>query len=77
MFGLIDIVGSSYKDGMIDLDNWMIRRHELLRQFTVMAATNCEMLTLHINDLNRMKQEFNSFYEKLFEDSIVRLKRAW
>lgn len=38
---------------------------------------NCEILSLSIQDLNRMKAEFHDCYEKLFDDAFVRLRRTW
>ena len=41
-----------------------------------MAHKKTEALQLMLSDLNRMKQEFLEVYEKLFQDSLPRLRRA-
>lgn len=41
-----------------------------------MSLDQSEAMSLHIQDLNRMKQEFLEVYEKLFNDSAKRLRRA-
>jgi CRP-like cAMP-binding protein len=70
-FGIIDIVGSILKT-QYELDNWFTHKDQLQRQFTVMAMCKCDT----ISDLYRMKQEFLEAYEKLFNDSYSRLRRA-
>jgi hypothetical protein len=41
-----------------------------------MALEQSEAMSLPIQDLNRMKQEFLEVYEKIFTDSVPRLRRA-
>jgi len=41
-----------------------------------MAVDDSEAMSLFLSDLNRMKQEFLEVYEKLFNDSVPRLRRA-
>ena len=41
-----------------------------------MGLVKCDTMLLHISDLYRMKQEFLEAYEKLFNDSYSRLRRA-
>lgn len=65
-FGIIDIVGSSATK-KFDLECFLQNTNKLQRQFTIMSTVdNCEILTLSIQDLNRMKLEFHDCYEKLF-----------
>ena len=41
-----------------------------------MSLKESEALILSISDLFRMKQEFLEAYEKMFNDSYIRLRRA-
>ena len=41
-----------------------------------MAQTRCELLTLSIDDLNKMKHEFQEPYEDLFESSYTLLQKC-
>jgi hypothetical protein len=41
-----------------------------------MALKQSECMTLSLQDLHRMKQEFLEMYEKFFMDSYNRLRRA-
>lgn len=41
-----------------------------------MALQESEAMSFNIQDLNRMKQEFLEVYEKMFNDSLQRLRRA-
>ena len=41
-----------------------------------MGLMKCDTMLLSISDLYRMKQEFLEAYEKLFNDSYSRLRRA-
>lgn len=72
-FGAIDIVASILHNQR-SLKDWILHKEILQRQFTVMAVTECELLTLGISELNRMKQEFLEAYEKIFENTIEELK---
>ena len=54
LFGIIDILGSCFEDGELNLDDWMMRKNQLFRQFTVMSKSDTETLTLTINDLTKM-----------------------
>lgn len=60
----------------LDLENWISHKDVLQRQFTVMALQESEAMSFNIQDLNRMKQEFLEVYEKMFNDSLQRLRRA-
>ena len=75
-FGIIDIFGSCVVKNL-DFENWISRKDLLHRQFTVMASSQSELLSLNINDLSRMRKEFFDSYEELFKDCNIRLKRAW
>ena len=41
---------------------------ELLRKFTIMAITTCDILSLSVSDLEKMHFEFPDIYEELFVD---------
>ena len=41
-----------------------------MRQFTCMADQKSQLLTLSIDDLNRMKMEFYDSFEELFNESM-------
>lgn len=59
---------------MID---WFSHKDILRRQFTVMSIKrNTESLKLSIDDLHRMHNEFPEQYFKLFDDSLMRCKKA-
>ena len=42
-----------------------------------MASSFVEVLNLNLFDLNRMKLEFQDCYDKLFDESIMCLRRTW
>jgi hypothetical protein len=48
----------------------------LKRQFSVKAQEECELLTLGIDDLQRMKFEFCEAYDEMMNSSFIRLVRA-
>lgn len=77
-FGQVDLVQCSLdmqKDFRTDND-FFHNTDKLVRQFTVQALGKCELLTLSINDLVKMKQEFYEKYLELFEKSEIVLKRV-
>lgn len=75
-FGAIDIIGSSIEK--FELDKFIEHKNLLKRQFTVAAmAENVETLTLSLQDIHRMKQEFYEQYEELFQQASIRLRRTW
>ena len=76
-FGLTCIVGSFMQQGKqaFDIDNWISRRDQIKRQFTIQCQGDCESLTFSINDLNQMKNEFYEIYTELFENSLTILRR--
>jgi hypothetical protein len=75
-FGIEDIVGSIIKNEEIDQDEWMQHKDKIMRQFTVQGTKlpneegNLEekeegksmLLSLSVNDVNRMQLEFNEIY---------------
>ena len=78
-FGVIDIVGSILQNeegGMNNLNEWILFKHILKRQFTVMANTKCDLLSFSITDLYKMKFEFMDAYEEMFNDGFNRLHKA-
>lgn len=77
-FGVIDIIGSllQSENGYAKLNEWVKYKDLIKRQFTIMATTQCELLTFSIADINKMKQEFLEAYETLFFDTFKRLCRT-
>ena len=53
---------------------WIQIKERLKRQFTVRADMSSTLLTLSINDINRMQREFLEAYTKLMEASYARLE---
>lgn len=88
-FGVEDIVGDSVeisgndndndKNEGINIDNWIYRKEELSRVFTVMVPHKreicCELLTFKIESLEQMSYEFLEAYEFLMDKAISRLQR--
>ena len=65
-FGHLDI---AMFENIIDVDLIALKRSKkLMRRFTVRALVNCEMFTLTIEELEKMKLEFPEMYIELFED---------
>ena len=61
---------------MENLNEWILFKHILKRQFTVMANSQCELLSFSIQDLYKMKFEFMDAYEEMFNDGFNRLHKA-
>ena len=51
-------------------------KSETFRIFTVLALTDCELLTLTTQDIARMKLEFPDQFDQLFDNSLKVLKKA-
>ena len=65
-FGIIDIIASLLENEMVlaeVIDDWITRKEILKRQFTVMADKETSLLTLSVQNLDRMKFEFLETYE--------------
>ena len=75
-FGVSDILGSLIEKGNFHIDDWIKCRENLKRQFTVQCKEQCELLTLSIQDLDMMKNEFYDAYTVLFQNSFNRLRRT-
>lgn len=69
-------MGSIFRDESKDKDNWIEDPTQLKRQFTIQSLRDSECMCLKISDLNRMKTEFRENYDKFFDDSLQRLRRA-
>ena len=70
-FGVIDIVGTLLKgnqDNHEDLSAALDSKKKIIRQFTVMAEKESEILMLHLKDLNRMKLEFQESFLSIMKD---------
>lgn len=50
------------------------KRKMYSRRFTVQALVNCELLTLTVGDLDKMRIEFFDIYSQLWENSRADLK---
>ena len=59
-FGILDIVGTVSQNESIELYEWYSKKHLIKRQFTIQAIIDCEVMTLNIDNLNLMQQEFIS-----------------
>lgn len=44
------------------------KKSDLIRVFTVIALDNCDLLTISVPDLDRMRVEFPDIYEELYLD---------
>ena len=73
-FGTMDIVSSCFSSG-IKVQEWVIYHDKLKREFSVMAQEESELLTLSINSLETMKDDFEEQYSTLFAQGIGRLLR--
>jgi CRP-like cAMP-binding protein len=51
------------------------KKHKNDRVFTIQAQTNCDMLSLSIKDLDRMRDDFADIYQELFDDGHSRYKQ--
>ena len=47
-FGVVDIIGSTLSQENMELDEWFLRKDLLKRQFTVMASTYTELMSLSV-----------------------------
>ena len=45
-----------------------LSRDQLIRRFTVMSLENCELLTLSVKDILKMRLEFPNIFAKIIED---------
>ena len=77
-FGIVDIIGCilNTENGYQKVSDWILYKSSLKRQFTVLANTHCELLSLSIIDFNRMKSEFLDDYQILFNQSFTLLYRT-
>jgi CRP-like cAMP-binding protein len=71
-FGHTDIFGiRSLNDTLIHNK----KRNEMIRHFTAMAINeDCDLLTIQVTDLDKMRLEFPEVYESLFIDGCSRIK---
>lgn len=76
-FGVIDIIGSMIKlDNTDDVEEWFNHKYDLTREFTVMAEAFTQLLSLNLQDFNRLHIEFPEIYKKLIADAEVQLKKV-
>jgi hypothetical protein len=50
-------------------------RYIITRKFTVQSLITCELVTLNIGELDKMKIEFPEVFDELFTNSYRRLNR--
>jgi len=62
-FGVIDIIHSIHKHEETDIDSWINHKDILRRSFSAISITNSELLTLSIQNFNRMRTEFQYYYD--------------
>ena len=67
-FGVSCIVASFINKGQIefDIDEWITQRDQLRRSFTIQCLDESEFLTLSLQDLNHLKNEFYEIYIQIF-----------
>jgi hypothetical protein len=75
-FGILDIIGSAINNNL-SVSKWYDNKNILIRQFTIMALNNVEMLNLSIIDLIRIQKEFSDYYMQIFRKSFIELRNAW
>jgi len=78
-FGEIDLIlASGEKNQSIDfmMEHMFQERFNLQRQFTVQAVEDCKLLSLSMQNLQRMWKQFNSHFNKLFEGADQCLENA-
>ena len=44
-----------------------------MRRFTLQALDSCDLLTLSVSDLDKLRIEFPDVYEELFNDANARI----
>ena len=69
-FGVVDIIGSIYKEEKISINNWFNRKDLMKRQFSILSDTYTEIMSLSILDLNRIQVEFLEYYDQLIEHKM-------
>ena len=67
-FGHFDIFAFRTITEKLVYNNPSKKKPVLLRKFTNMAVKNCELLTLGIKELDKMRVEFPDVYDELFKD---------
>ena len=60
----------------MEAEEWFKKRNRLYRQFTVRALKSTELLTIDLETLNKMAQEYFDEYQKLFMNKTDLLRRA-
>lgn len=78
-FGVMDIIGS-IRDHDPDAEItscWFKLRTHLTRQFSVLSVGDSQVLSLQIDDLYRMEQEYFDQFTNLIEESNRRIKNAF
>lgn len=74
-FGFMDIVG--YCDSMLlNVTQWYHQKHSLKRQFCVQSTTDCETLTLNIEDFSHLQNEFPQIFVEIIEKNKVHLRNC-
>ena len=47
-FGVVDIIGSAYKEDKLEINNWFSRKDLMQRQFSMMSDTYTEIMSLSV-----------------------------
>jgi CRP-like cAMP-binding protein len=61
-FGVVDILGCCLKNELA-FDDYFNNKNQLERQFTVMASKTTDLMCLSVQDLERIKCEFQENYD--------------
>ena len=75
LFGIIDLVGSLFK---IDkrIDKWFESKDSLRRIMSCLAISEAETMTLSLEDLYKMEQEWPLQFDEMFNNGKKRLIKA-
>jgi CRP-like cAMP-binding protein len=73
-FGHLDIFGVRSMNDKLAANNSNKKKATLLRKFTTLARINCELLTLGVSELDKMRVEFPDVFEELYNDGKTKYK---
>ena len=69
LFGILDIVSSMIKLDQPKINDWIFHKQKLKRSSTVMTDKSTQLLSLSINDLSRLQQQFEGEYDGMFHNA--------
>lgn len=64
-FGILDIF-SSCNNNKLEVEDWVANHDKMTREFTIMTQKISELLTLSLNCLETMRDDFEDQYNTLF-----------